>query len=231
MFVNWTRYYATKGQEQAVQIRKLKPDSVYSSDSFDWMNNGNGSRLTYMVSTIYKTGMMQRYLPVFCEGVMYDDIILQVLPVMASRSFIYKDLNIYHYYIGRPGQSTDPQVREKRSKDVTTVLKQVIGFLKTNRETIPQDSTRRTWADFHYSAFATYHYDELSRFSFPVAKERLADWDRYVKTTLPDIELTGLVKLYRGAPFVVYYIFYKTKRVIQRALRRVGVIRKNDLNN
>lgn len=224
VFLNWTRYYAAKQKEVTVRIQKLKPDVVYSSDSFDWMNSGNGFHLGYQVCTVYRTEMMQRYLPVFCEGVMYDDIILQVLPVMASRTFIYKDLNVYHYYIGRPGQSMDPQVKAKRSGDVTTVLKQVLDFMKNNKESIPEGTTRRIWADFHYSAFATYHYDELSRYSFSVSKKRLADWDRYVRATLPDIELTGLVKLYRTAPFAVYYAFYKVYWLMKKCLRRVGAL-------
>lgn len=224
VFLNRTKYFALKNKEVAVQIQRIQPDTVYSSDSFDWMHSGNGFLLTYQSSTVYRTDMMKRYLPIFCEGVMYDDIILQVLPVMASRTFIYKDLNVNHYYIGRPGQSLDPQVRAERSKDVTTVLKQVLDFLKNNREAIPEDSTRRIWADFHYSAFATYHYDELSRYSFSVSRERLAGWDRYVRAVLPDIELTGLVKLYRNTPFAVYFAFYKVYWLVKKCLRLVRSI-------
>ena len=229
VFVNWTKYYAYQNKEEVISIVNITPDTVYDSDKFDWMNSGNGPHLTYATSCIYKTVILKENMPVFCEHVMYDDIILQVLPVVASKNFLFKDLNIYHYLIGRPGQSFDPKVRAKRANDVTTVLKQVLGFLKDKREGIPVLTTRRIWADFHYSAFATHHYDELSMFSYKESKERLSDWDQFVRSSFPNIQLTNLVRVYRFSPFFVYYSYYQTKNMIRKLLRRFGFIDRNKL--
>lgn len=229
VFVNWTKYYAYQDKEEVINILNITPNTVYDSDSFDWMNSGNGPHLTYATSCIYKTEILKENMPVFCEHVMYDDIILQVLPVVESKNFLYTKLNIYHYLIGRPGQSFDPKVRAKRAGDVTTVLKQVLGFLKDKRGGIPESSTRKVWADFHYSAFATHHYDELSMLSYKESKKSLFDWDQYVKSTLPDIELTSLVRVYRQCPFFVYYAYYKTRDLMRRILMHLDIIKRNQL--
>ena len=229
VFVNWTKYYAYQNREEVISIVNIEPDTVYDSDRFDWMNSGNGPHLTYASSCIYKATILKDNLPVFCEHVMYDDIILQVLPVVVSKNFLFKDLNIYHYLIGRPGQSFDPLVRAKRANDVTTVLKQVLCFIRDNRKGIPESSTRKIWADFHYSAFATHHYDELSLFPYKESKQRLSEWNKFVKTSFPDIELTFLVKVYRFSPFIIYYCLYRTKNMIRRVLRRIGFIDRNIL--
>lgn len=221
VFLNRTNYFASRNQEKIFRIKNLEPDRIYSSDEFDWINNGNGPCLTYCSTTVYRTAILQEYYPVFCEGVMYDDIILQVLPIMASKSFVYKDLNVYHYRIGRPGQSHDPKVMAKRSDDFTIVLKSVLEFIKNHRADLPEGSMRRVWADYHYSQFCTYHYEELSRFSYRNAKPRLADWDSFVRESYPDIQLTPLVKAYRSLPFAVYYPFYKASALTKKGLRRV----------
>ena len=229
VFLNWTKYYAYQNKEEVVRIINVLPVQIYNSDSFDWLNSGNGPHLTYATSTVYRTTMLRQFMPVFCEKVMYDDIILQVLPIVASHSFVYLDLNVYHYLIGRPGQSFDPIIRAKRANDVTIVLKQVLSFLKQNRNSIPEGSTQREWADFHYSAFATHHYNELSQFSYKVAKKKLTDWDQYVRTFLPDIELTNLVKFYRCVPFFMYYSYYIMKVMLNKVLLHLGLINKNRL--
>ena len=161
-------------REEIVELKNMTPGVIYDANTYDWLHCGNGSNITYAHNTVYWTSMMRKYLPLFCEHVMYDDFILQVMPVMAAERFVYTKLNVYHYLIGRHGQSFDRAVRAEKANDVTTVLKQVVRFIKENREVVPDGSTRRAWADFHYSAFCTHHYQELSLFSYDIAKERLA---------------------------------------------------------
>ena len=213
------KYYAQKDSYEDIVLVNMVPDQIYDANTYDWLGSGNGSNITYAHNTVYRTSMMQKYLPLFCEHVMYDDIILQVMPIMAAERFIYTKLNVYHYLIGRSGQSYAPAVRAKRSEDVTTVLKQVERFIKDNRVAVPEGTTRRAWADFLYSAFCTYHYSELSMFSYNVAKKRLMEWDSYVRENYPDIELSEAVRFYRSSSFPVYYAWFKTYWFLHRCSR------------
>jgi len=223
VFLNRTNETVSTGRQEVVRIKDMEPGRVYDSDTFDWMNSSNGPGLTYCSTTVYRTAILRKYHPVFCEKVIHDDIILQVLPVMASKSFVYRDLNVYHYRIGRPGQSRDSKVWAERSRDVTVVLKSVLAFIRDHRTELPEGSARRAWADHHYSSFCTYHYDELSRFPYQDARSRLAAWDAFVRESYPDIELTGLVKTYRSLPFGLYYGSDKVWALARKVLRRLGI--------
>ncbi len=216
-----TKYYAYQNKEVIVALKNMNPGVVYDALIFDWLHSGNGANITYVPNTVYRTAMMQKYHPIFCEHVMYDDIILQVLPIISSRSFVYSNLNVYHYLIGRPGQSFDPAIRAKRASDVTTVLKQVLAFIRNHREEVPTGTTSRAWADNLYSSFATHHYQELSRFPYSISKERLSNWDSFIKESYPDIELTKLVRLYRSLPFPIYYSWFKVDFLFGKVKKRL----------
>ena len=218
-----TKYYAYEDRNEIIELKNMAPNKVYDANSYDWLNCGNGPTITYAHNTVYRTSMMQKYLPVFCEHVMYDDVILQVMPIMVADSFIYTKLNVYHYLIGRPGQSFDPVVRAKHADHVTIVLKQVLGFIRKYWEVPPEGSTRKEWMEDLYSAFPTHHYKELSVFKYGISKEKLSAWDAYVKENYPDIQLTTTVRRYRRLPFLLYFIWFrgsaffgKVKRYIKR---------------
>lgn len=222
-----TKYYAYENRNEIVTLKNMEPDRIYDANAYDWLHCGNGPTITYAHNTVYRTSMMQKYLPIFCEHVMYDDVILQVMPIMVADSFVYTKLNVYHYLIGRPGQSFDPAVRAKHADHVTIVLKQVLGFIRKYRDVPPKQSTRKEWTEDLYSAFPTHHYKELSVFSYGVSKEKLSAWDVYVRENYPDIQLTTTVKKYRNLPFLLYFVWFrgsafftKVKRYLKRTMEK-----------
>ena len=221
-----TKYYAYEDREEVVKLNNMEPDEVYEASTYDWLHCENGTNITYAHNTVYRTAMMQKYLPVFCEHVMYDDVILQVMPIMVAESFVYTKLNVYHYLIGRPGQSFDPIVRAKHADNVTTVLKQVMAFIQKYRDVPPDGSTRKAWTDHLYSSFPTHHYWELSLFKYAISRERLSRWDTYVKENFPDIHLTPTVRQYRRLPFPVYFVWFKVSTFFDKVLRYIKRIIK-----
>ena len=219
-----TKYYAYENREEVVELNNMEPDKVHDANTYDWLHCGNGPNITYAHNTVYRTSMMQKYLPVFCEHVMYDDVILQVMPIMVADSFVYTKLNVYHYLIGRPGQSFDPAVRARHADNVTTVLKQVMEFISEYRDVPPAGSTRQAWTEDLYSSFPTHHYRELSVFKYGIAREKLAAWDAYIRKRYNDIQLTPTVKHYRSWPFPVYYCWFRASSFISRLKRRINRI-------
>ena len=103
------KYYARQDRYEDVVLVNMVPNQVYDANTYDWLGSGNGSNITYAHNTVYRTSMMQRYLPLFCEHVMYDDVSLQVIPIAIAESFVYTKLNVYRYYIVRVGQSLTPR--------------------------------------------------------------------------------------------------------------------------
>ncbi len=210
------KYYAQQDLYEDVILVNMEPDNVYDANTYDWLGSGNGSNITYAHNTVYRTSMMQKHLPLFCEHVMYDDVSLQVVPIAIAENFVYTKLNVYRYYIGRVGQSFDPKVRAKHSDHVTTVLKFVLAWMKKNREIVPINTTRKTWFDNLYWSFGLHHYYELSLMPYSIAKSRLKEWDEYMQKEFRDIRISGLVVDYRKLPFPLYYIKFKIKHQFGR---------------
>jgi len=212
-------YYAeTDKFEPKLRHKNLEPEKIYHSGTFDWKGCGNGYILTYAHDTVYRTSMMQKYLPLFCEHVMYDDVSCQFIPIVISDSFVYTHLDVYRYYIGRPGQSFDPKVRAIRgADDVTKVLKFCLEWITRHRAEIATGDKRSEWLEENYQSMGTWHYYELSLFDKDIAQPRLAEWDSFLRNTYPDILPNHMVRMYRLLSFDNYYRWFKLKRFIMRA--------------
>ena len=140
-----------------------------------------------------------------------------MIPIAIAESFVYTKLNVYRYYIGRPGQSFDPKIRAKHGDHVTTVLKFVLAWMKAHRDEVPQNTTRRVWFDDLWWAFGSHHYVELSRFPYKIAQPRLKEWNDYMLKELPEVKISSTVKDYRSLPFPLYWIKFHTSRQLNRA--------------
>ena len=140
VFINSQKYYATTDTYTTHNIINIIPNEIYDLDFFDWLHIPQIPNATYITHCVYKTELLKPHLPIFLEKVRYDDISLEGLPILVSRTFVYYDLCIYNYFIGRVGQSFDPKVRAKHFDDVTTVLKSAIEFVKRH---IPQTNAKR----------------------------------------------------------------------------------------
>lgn len=221
-------YYAeTNTYAQTNRHIELIPDQLYISDTFDWLATGHGYNMTYAHDTVYRTTMMQKYMPLFCEKVMYDDVSLQAIPIAIAKDFIYTKLNIYRYYIGRPGQSFDPKVRAVRAADdVTKVLKFLLDWVRRNRSVVPLGGTRDAYTEENFQSLATWHYRELAEFSLDIAKPRLKEWDEYLTKNFPEIKPNTTVQWYRRVPTWMFLAGIRLKKMIEKGKRFVKRMRR-----
>ena len=216
-------YYAENDSYTTIERKSMIPEKIYSTDTFDWLSCGEGANITYSHNTVYRTAMMQKYMPLFCEKVMYDDVSLQLIPIIIAKDFVYVKYNVYRYYIGRPGQSFDPKVRAaKASEHVGKVLQFVMNWNKKYRNVAPLGTTRRAWADELYSSFGYHHYYELAEFPFEIAKPRLQEWDDFIRKEFPDIKTSHVMNVYRALPFSLFYAWFKVYHLIKRASRFIS---------
>ena len=219
---------ATDTYEEKKKHWELTPEHHYDADTFDWLGTGHGYDMTYAHDTVYRTSMMQAYLPLFCEHVMYDDVSLQAIPIAIAKDFIYTKLNVYRYYIGRPGQSFDPKVRAVRAADdVTKVLKFLLDWVRRNRHVVPKGGTRDAYTEENYQSMGYWHYYELSLYDAATAKPRLAAWDKFLKENYPEIKPSHIVRMYHLLPFPLYYAWCKCYYLYQRVLRFLKRKRKS----
>ncbi len=116
VFTNMVKYYQATNSEKRYDIFGMMEDTVYDANKFDWsLTNGmlESDALTNFQQCTYRTTILKPYCPVFLEKQYYDDEILYVLPLILSNNFVYFDIVLYNYYIGREGQTVDPKVYAK----------------------------------------------------------------------------------------------------------------------
>lgn len=213
-------YAATDKYAPTNRHIELEPEKIYNTDTFDWLATGHGYNMTYAHDTVYRTAMMQKYMPLFCEKVMYDDVSLQAIPIAIAETFVYTHLDIYRYYIGRPGQSFDPKVRAVRATDdVTKVLKFLLDWVRRNRNAVPKGGTREAYTEENFQSMGTWHYHELSLFDKATAQPRLAAWDAFLQENYPEIRPNRLVRQYRALPFNLYFALFKLENFNMRLCR------------
>lgn len=215
-------YAATNTYGVKNRHNELIPDVVYDADKFDWLGTGHGWNMTYAHDTVYRTSMMQQYLPLFCEHVMYDDVSLQAIPIAIANDFIYTHLDVYRYYIGRLGQSFDPKLRAVRAADdVTKILTFLLDWVRRNRHVVPKGGTRDAYTEEIYQSMGTWHYYELSIFDAATAKPRLEAWDKFLIENYPEIKPNRIVRMYHLLPFQLYFVWFKTHVFEQRCVRYI----------
>lgn len=217
VFINSQTYYAATDSYVKHNIINLIPNHVYDLDVFDWIHTPQIPNVTYITHCVYKTDLLKPHLPIFLEKVHYDDIILEGLPILLSRTFVHYDLCVYNYYKGREGQSFDPKVRAKHFDDVTTVLKSSIDFVKINT---PRETSKRREFGMHlYESFIRYHYYEIANEPINYSKTHLMKWDTYVRENHSQLEPDKLMKCYRNLPFVIFIVGFKINRYYTKGLR------------
>ena len=223
VMVDSKKYYAkTDKYVDTNRHAELEENRVYDADKFDWIGTGHGYNMTYAHDTVYRTKMMQQYMPLYCEKVMYDDVSLQAIPIAIAKDFVYVKYDIYRYYIGRPGQSFDPKVRaEHAPNDITKVLTFLLDWVRRNRHTVPKGGTRDAYTEKNYQSMGTWHYYELSLFDAATAKPRLAAWDKFLKENYPEIKPNHIVRMYHLLPFPLYYAWFKCYYFYQRVIRYI----------
>lgn len=215
------KYYAEKDvYEDTHRHAELEKGRVYDADKFDWLATGHGYNMTYAHDTVYRTKMLQRYLPLFCEKVMYDDVSLQAIPIAIAKDFVYTKLSVYRYYIGRPGQSFDPQVRAVRAADdVTKVLQFLLDWIRRNRHVVPKGGTRDAYTEENYQSMGTWHYRELAGFPLAIAAPRLKAWDKFLRINYPEIKPNKMVRLYHIMPVWLFVLYVKMKIKCEKGIK------------
>lgn len=215
-------YYAATGKYSMgnTKHKDFTPEVIYDADKFDWLGSGHGWNMTYAHDTVYRTAMLQKYMPIFCEHVMYDDVSLQAIPIAIAKDFIYTKRNVYRYYIGREGQSFDPKVRAKRAaNDVGKVLEFILRWYRIHWDSIPTGGTREAYSKDMRQSSGSWHYYELCEFPLKISGPALREWDKLIKTEFPEIEVNKTMRLYRAMPVGLFVHWIRFDRLYNKGIR------------
>ena len=109
-------------------VDKILPIGRIDISEFDEYNV-----ITNLSYSSYKASWMKPLYPVFLEGVLYDDAILYIVPLLFACSYCAFDLVLYNYRLGREGQSMDMERQIKRIPDRLKVLQQMESYIASSQ--------------------------------------------------------------------------------------------------
>ena len=170
-----------------------------------------GNNYVNFWSCTYKTSTLKPLVPLFAEGVMFDDYILTWAPLVYGRTCLALNYDVYNYLIGRPGQSMTATRQLRGAISYAKCFEQYeIVRSRLDSVDIPIDNLKRI--DFAISGYASYIFAYMLAFPYLEAKNRMKYlWDRYIS----DLEQkSNLEKLYEKSPFCLFFIVEKIRKKI-----------------
>lgn len=117
----------------------VKKNHIYRTDEF-YIHTHVLDGEFRMHGMTYKTDVLRRSGLRLMEGISYTDTIYLYQPFAYARDFIVYDLYLYHYRIGRDGQTMDPEKQRKGLADIAMVVE----FQLKELDKTPQDSHLKT---------------------------------------------------------------------------------------
>lgn len=201
LFHPYVKHFTETGQ--TVQVGTTIPSGKETGISKEmWGKSPDGYSCVNFWSSTYKTSILKPLLPLFAERVMFDDYILTWAPLVHGRTCLALDYPVYHYLIGRPGQSMSFAQQRKGAKSYLACFRQyedvrsriAVGHVPGNLLEC-MDGSIRNYAHFVFSFLPFLPYREAR-----AAMEHL--WDGYVRDIAGK---TRLARRYGSLPFPVFY--------------------------
>ncbi|NLH70986.1 MAG: hypothetical protein GX454_12555 [Brooklawnia sp.] len=90
-----------------------------------------------MHALTYRTGVLREFGIDLPEHTFYVDNLFAYGPLALTRTVHYLDVDLYHYYIGRPGQSVNEAIMIKRADQQLKVNRLMIGHLPSRDVPLP----------------------------------------------------------------------------------------------
>ena len=113
-------------------------DKLYNIEDFDYTKINH--TLFSIHESTYSVEMMRKNKIVFMEHCSYDDTIYRVAPFPSIKQFYMMDMVLYHYLLGRPGQSMAPDVYRKKLGQLEMNVFQLLDYVADmNTKDLPQN--------------------------------------------------------------------------------------------
>lgn len=114
-----------KGKKKKIQFKNVEYNNIYTKSSLGGLNWGH--KWFELPTITYRTEILKKNNITISEC-FYSDIEYDYLPLKYINSFIFCNLEIYHYYIGREGQSVSPEGVTKHYNDHLYICKKLLSY-------------------------------------------------------------------------------------------------------
>lgn len=144
-------YYneGVKVNELLYSLDTVLTDTLYKLEDFDVQAHAHQGAFR-MHGITYKTSVLRESGLHLVEGISYTDVLYVFIPYSWARTMIAYDIYLYHYRLGREGQTMSSHVMRKSLNDIMVVMDVILQefdktsqdeHLKNNQRAIVQGST------------------------------------------------------------------------------------------
>lgn len=198
---DYSKEFIYEGKSEKIVYKNLEPNKKYIFDKFD-LNILNGEYFVMATST-YKTEVLRKSNLKLMEKTFYVDMQYNVVPIPYVNSFVYFDLDIYRYFIGRLDQSVNTASFVKNHLNHDKVVKYLIDYYSNLTDI---SDTKKEYIRIilkyilftHYSIYCIYF--KKKRQGYKLVKE----FDKYLynkNKELYDVSNISFIKVYRNLKF------------------------------
>lgn len=198
---DYSKEFVYEGKSEKIVYKNLEPNKKYIFDKFD-LNILNGEYFVMATST-YKTEVLRKSNLKLMEKTFYVDMQYNVVPIPYVNSFVYFDLDIYRYFIGRLDQSVNTASFVKNHLNHDKVVKYLIDYYSNLTDI---SDTKKEYIKIilkyilftHYSIYCIYF--KKKRQGYKLVKE----FDKYLynkNKELYDVSNISFIKIYRNLKF------------------------------
>ena len=209
VFCNLDKHYQKQGYVRHLKLSELNDGEIMRIADYDWPNWHNDSKVFDFWYCTYRTSMIKSVHPLFLEKIFYDDAILFIAPMILGETFTYFDLNIYHYLLGREGQTMNISSQIAHAKDYIKVCKSMIAFAEQHNY---EEDNKKKFVNMRINIYIRNTFiwlNYLPKSEIDEAMERT--WYPYVKEHFPYYTEPKVIKYYKIFPYWLYKLLYKLK--------------------
>jgi glycosyltransferase involved in cell wall biosynthesis len=129
IFTNYSRNYIDGKHKEAIKHSKcsLVPEHIYNIN--DWKKHKDcicSTKLYRMHCMTYATKVLHECNYTQTEGINYTDSEFCFYPVKFVKQFVYYNIVLYQYTVGREGQTAGPEFAYKHRNDFLILMKRML---------------------------------------------------------------------------------------------------------
>lgn len=220
---DYSKEFIYEGRSEKLIYKDLETRKIYNFDEFD-LNVLNGEYFVMATST-YKTEILRKSNLKLMEKTFYVDMQYNVVPIPYVNNFIYLNLDIYRYFIGRKDQSVNTASFVKNHLNHDKVVKYLIDYYDNLDEKLSNNKKEYIKIILKYILFTHYSiyciYFNNNREGYKFAK----DFDKYLLNESPElygVSNISFIKVYRKFKFIpILVLFDKLKKNLENFGRRL----------
>lgn len=212
VFNPYVKEYSYENRTEIVD-NPITDHEVVEIDPAYWGTSHWGYNNVNFWSSTYKTSILKPLYPLFAEKAMFDDYIITWAPLVHGRTYVSLDYPVYHYFIGRPGQSMSLTQQRKGAESYVKCFKQYEEVRsRIDVEAIPVSLLK--CIDDSIAGYANYIFPYLVYLPYGEAKSQMQYYWKTYLSRRPN--KSRLLKRYAFLPRIVFYYVEILRRGFSR---------------